>query len=280
MFSVLKKTMSTGTVSFGHGGAGGGRSIRGRGATCSGLFSSGRSGTRNFVAMRGIGRGICFRLPLSLLGHSVLLNSTIARVDSGEGTVVKSGPARPVRFHFRGLGGGVYLSTVRASGIDNSGSGQLGATVTLDGVSTVLRTFSVSTCGGSDATIIFSIANFFINSGGLVSPFSGCDTGVSEKHGHSASFRDDGSFISNFGTFGSGVSIQDYLDCACSLAKNDKGSVGSRPLATGIAHSVLLLSSIPCHPQLVSDQVNVFPAVGGRCSTAGRAVQTVCCTGH
>lgn len=220
------------------------------------LFAKKHETAKGLFTLHQMAGKLYFEMPVKLMGHDMLIGSTITNISDNGNAIVGSKPQAPLHVQFTMNKTHVQLRLVNYDYIATESA--IDQALKKNNIGMILENKKIEAWNADSTAVVFDMTSFFISDNKKMSPFDE-NSEYASKYKRVEKYKENLSFLSQIKAFTDNVTIKSILSYTFSLSTaQGKEIIKDQPFTAEMTRTIMLLKEKPYRPRIADYRINYF----------------------
>ena len=197
-----------------------------------------------------------FEMPVKLIGHDMLIGSTVTNISDNGNAIVGSKPQAPLHVQFTMDKTHVQLRLVNYDYIATESA--IDQALKKNNIGMILENKKIEAWNMDSTAVVFDMTSFFVSDNKKMSPFDE-NSQYTSKYKRTESYKEKLSYLAQIKAFTDNVMIKSILSYTFTLSTaQGKEIVKDQPFTAEMTRTIMLLKEKAYRPRIADYRINYF----------------------
>ena len=197
-----------------------------------------------------------FEMPVKLMGHDMLIGSTVTNISDNGNAIVGSKPQAPLHVQFTMDKTHVQLRLVNYDYIATESA--IDQALKKNNIGMILENKKIEAWNMDSTAVVFDMTSFFVSDNKKMSPFDE-NSQYTSKYKRTESYKEKLSYLAQIKAFTDNVMIKSILSYTFTLSTaQGKEIVKDQPFTAEMTRTIMLLKEKAYRPRIADYRINYF----------------------
>lgn len=220
------------------------------------LFAKKHETAKGLFTLHRMEGKLYFEMPVKLMGHDMLIGSTVTNISDNGNAIVGSKPQAPLHVQFTMDKTHVQLRLVNYDYIATESA--IDQALKKNNIGMILENKKIKAWNTDSTAVVFDMTSFFVSDNKKMSPFDK-NSQYASKYKRIESYKKDLSYLTQIKAFTDNVMIKSILSYTFTLSTaQGKDIARDQPFTAEMTRSIMLLKEKPYRPRIADYRINYF----------------------
>lgn len=220
------------------------------------LFTKKHETAEGLFTLHRIEGKLYFEMPIKLMGHDMLIGSTVTNISDNGNAIVGSKPQAPLHVQFTMDKTHVQLRLVNYDYIATESA--IDQALKKNNIGMILENKKIEAWNKDSTAVVFDMTSFFVSDNKKMSPFDN-NSQYTSKYKRTESYKENLSYLAQIKAFTDNVMIKSILSYTFTLTTGQGKEIAKdQPFTAEMTRSIMLLKEKPYRPRMADYRINYF----------------------